>query len=204
MNIAAIKRECVSQRKAVIVNSTYGGQWVSDGVAAWPICGLKLTVKGLEELFNLSEKQLDKILIVESKSEDMRFERYQMAGEEQTDEAGALDYRGQLFLALPSERGNLFIPYNYVKHIRSDYRGYGIRWDCGRPLVAVYDGFEVGALVNPMSDGNAEILHEAAARLAAPRFVWPEEDAAEAERRAEQIAGQMAMTDPDGESEERG
>ena len=202
MNIAAIKRECVSRRKAVILDVLSDGQWISDGVAAWPVEGLRLSVGGLESLFNLSEKQLDKLQILEREVADVDYRRYRLSDDEDTDIVGMLIFSGETFVAVRSHRGLLWIPHSAIRHIKEDYMAFAVRWMYGRPLVAVYDGFTVGALVTPMSEAWAELLSKNAAALAAPRFVWPDE-ADGAEEAAEEMAGKLGLVgDLDEESEE--
>ena len=184
MNIQAIKRECVSRRMAVIQDAVGAGQWISDGIAAWPVDGITVDVDGLKALFNLSEKQETKIQMREVAIADPRYARYMMEDEEQSDELGAMLFGGEVFLALKSARGNLFIPYSSVKHIKEDNRFYGVRWGYGRPLVAAYNGFTCAAIVLPLSTSWGDLLQHRAERMAAPRFVWPDE-ADEAEAAAE-------------------
>lgn len=181
MNIQAIKRECVSRRMVVIQNAVGAGQWISDGIAAWPVEGIRLDVDGLKALFNLTEKQETKIQMREVAIADPRYERYMMEDEEQSDELGAMLFGDEVFLVLESARGNLFIPYSSVKHIKEENRFYGVRWGYGRPLVAAYNGFTCAALVLPLSNGWGDLLQHRAEKMAAQRFVWPDEaDRAEA------------------------
>lgn len=190
MNIQAIKRECVSRRMAVVQNAAGYGQWISDGIAAWPVEGIRLDVAGLSALFNLTEKQEAKIQMRECVVCDPRYSLYRCEGEEDSDEIGAMVCGGEIFLALKSVRGNLFIPYSSVKHIKDENRFYGIRWDGHRPLVAVYQGFGAAALVLPLSNGWSDLLQDRAGKMAASRYEWPD-DAAEIERQAEaMLAGE--------------
>lgn len=181
MNIQTIKRECMSRRMAVIQDAVGAGQWISDGIAAWPVEGITVDVDGLKALFNLTEKQETKIQMREVAIADPRYARYMMEDEEQSDELGAMLFGDEVFVALKSRRGNLFIPYSSVKHIKEENRFYGIRWAAGFPLVAAYNGFTCAALVLPLSNGWGDVLSHRAEKMAAPRFVWPDEaDRAEA------------------------
>lgn len=169
---------------AVIQNAVGAGQWISDNISAWPVEGIRLDVDGLKALFNLTKKQETKIQMREAVVADPRYARYMMEDEEQSDELGAMMIGGELFLALKSARGNLFIPYSSVKHIKDENRFYGVRWGYGRPLVAAYNGLTCAALVLPLSNDWGDLLQHRAERMAAPRFVWPDE-ADEAEAAAE-------------------
>lgn len=167
-----------------MIQDAYGaGQWISDGIAAWPVDGITVDVDGLKALFNLTEKQETKIQMREVAIADPRYQRYMMEDEdeEQSDELGAMLFGDEVFVALKSRRGNLFIPYSSVKHIKEENRFYGVRWAAGFPLVAAYNGFTCAALVLPLSNGWGDLLQHKAERMAGPRFVWPDEaDRAEA------------------------
>lgn len=184
MNIQHIKRECVSRRTAIIQNVVGGGQWISDGIAAWPVEGIRVDAEGLSALFNLTEKQKAKIQMRESVVTDPRYSLFRKDGEEGSDELGAILCGGEIIIALKSVRGNLFIPYSSVKHIKDENRFYGVRWDGNRPLVAVYRGFKAEAIVVPLSNGWSDLLQHRAERMAAQRYEWPDK-AAEAEAAAE-------------------
>lgn len=188
MNLQAIKRNCLARGEATLLNIIGGGQWISDGVAAWPVYhGLRLDEDGLRALFNLSSKQLENMYIGTSTYAEPRFRRSIVDGEENTKVAAEVRLYGEIMLALPSSRGTLYIPLEAVRHIKEDYRGYAVRWEYGRPLVAVYSGLMVEAIVTPLDNTDAEKIRGMANALLTPyRWGGDEEEAAEAEKRDEE------------------
>ena len=193
MNLNAIKRNCVARGVATLYDAIGGGQWISDGVAAWPVECLRLDVDGLEAIFNLTAKQLADTYICERVTSDLRFRRAPMEDEETSREIGAVMLRGELVLALTSSRGMLYIPFNEVRHVKEDYRYYGIRWAYGRPLVAVYRGMMIEALVLPMGNEDADAIRHKAEGMV-HSFHWPDdvEDVAGAEQAAEAMAEEVS------------
>lgn len=189
MNIQAIKRNCVARGTARVIETVYGDQWISDGNNAWPVQGLWLTAEGLEALFNLNRKQTAEMGFYEGTITDERFTRDNMPLEEHTKEAAVVMLCGELVVALPSHEGMLFIPHEPIRHIKTDYRGYAIRWKDGRPLVAVYQGMFCEALVCPVDNGDAEAIRRMAEDMLHV-FHWREHKADEAEEVAEAMVNQ--------------
>lgn len=194
MNLSAIKRNCMGRRRAVIYNSINGGQWITNGVAAWLVEGIKVDEEAIVSLFNLSVKQQTDMLISEKTVSDRRFTYLPIDGEEKAEELGAMVWKdGETYLALFSSRGTMWIPYGTVKHIKADNRRCFIRWDGDRPMVAVYGDVFCCVLVLPLMNFYASEMCKMANMMAAPPFNWPDDDAeaADAEAEAEKIAGEM-------------
>lgn len=194
MNIQAIKRNCVARRRAVILDTIRDEQWITNGVTAYKVDGLRVNEEAVEALFDLSEKQLRNIIIAERPTADLRFTASTMPGEESTDEAGRMEYMGETFIALNSSRGMLYVPVEEIKHIKEGSRFYGIRWGDNGPVVAVYNGFFCEALVMPLDNCSAEQMQQMAMKMSAPIYRWKEADdaAADAEAAAEALIGKMS------------
>lgn len=194
MNITAIKRHCVARRRAVILDTIRGEQWITNGVTAWVVEGLRLNEEAVEALFDLSEKQRRNMIIVQKPTADLRYTAQNTPGEESTDEAGRMEYMGETFIALPSSPGMLFIPETEIKHIKEDSRFYAVRWGENGQYVAVYNGFFCEALVMPLDNRSAEEMQKMAMKMAAPVYRWNEvsDAAADAEAAAEALIGKMS------------
>lgn len=202
MNINVIKRNCAARKTAVIYNAVgYRGQWISDGRNAFRVDGLKLDEDALAALFDLSNKQRQAWNLGERIVHDPRFSAVPVEGEEETDAVGAQVYCDDVFLALPSRRGMLYIPFEPVRHIKEDKRLYAVRWAYDRPLVAVYGGHTCSVLVLPVADEDALTLQRLAGKMAGDPYRWEyrgmgdEADAAEAEDAAEAMIRQMEQAD---------
>lgn len=202
MNINAIKRNCAKREKAVIYNAIgHRGQWISDGRNAFRVDGLKLDEDALAALFDLSDKKRRAWNMGERIETDPRFSAVLVEGEEDTDAVGAQVYCDEVFLALPSRRGLLYIPFDSVRHIKEDKRRYAVRWANDRPLVAVYGDLTCSVLVLPAPDEEALTLQRLAGKMAGSPYMWEhrgmgdEADAATAEDAAEAMIRQMEQAD---------
>ena len=202
MNINAIKRNCAKRETAVIYNAIgHRGQWISDGRNAFRVDGLKLDEDGLAALFDLSDKKRRAWNMGERIATDPRFGAVPVEGEEDTDAVGAQVYCDEVFLALPSRRGLLYIPFEPVRHIKEDKRRYAVRWENDRPLVAVYGDLTCSVLVLPVADEDALTLQRLAGKMAGDPYLWKyrgmgdEAEAATAEDAAEAMIRQMEQAD---------
>lgn len=206
MNINAIKRNCKASQMAVILNSLLGSQWITNGTTAYLVEGLRLDVEAVAKLFDLTDKQRTKMAMAEKNTTDPRFCETPFADEEETREAGAMVFRDAIYIGLPSSAGMLYIPYEAIRHIKADYRGYAIRWRYGRPMVAIYKDILCTALVMPLDNRSAEEMRGIARKLSAQAYEWPdpERDAADAEAEAEALLARMMGEDGDGEEGEEG
>ena len=202
MNINAIKRNCAARKTAVIYNAIgHRGQWISDGRNAFRVDGLKLDEDALAALFDLSDKKRLAWIMGERPVTDPRFGAVPVEGEEDTDVVGAQVFCDEVFLALPSRRGLLYIPFEPVRHIKEDKRRYAVRWANDRPLVAVYGDLTCSVLVLPVADEDALTLQRLAGKMAGDpylreyRGMGDEADAATAEDAAEAMIRQMEQAD---------
>lgn len=188
MNINAIRRNCMKRRTAIIMDATYS-QWICNGTAAWLVEGLRMDEEAVAALFNLTHKQRDDMYIRQKPMKDPRWSTDWVDGEEAAKEAGMLVYHGDVFVAIRSSEGVLWIPYDAVKHIKEDYRAFAVRWKNGEPIVAVYGGLFCEALVMPLDNRSSGEMHEMAAKMAGNVWKYPDPDkeAAEAEEAAEDL-----------------
>ena len=176
MKIAAIKRSCATRRTARILNVIGGrGQWISNGQSAFCVDGLRVDEDAVAALFDLSGNVRMTWNMGETIVTDPRFVRESFEGEEETDACGMQVWCDEAFVALPSSRGLLYMPFEPVSHIREKGRRYAVRWsEGGRPLVAVYNGLLCDVLVLPLPDGDATTLQGFARRMTAPLYEWNE------------------------------
>lgn len=197
MNLNAIKRSCKAAGRAIIFN-TPGGQWITNGNAAFLIRGVRIDADSIPHLFNLTEKQIAKMTIASRHEPDPRYTQEPYPEEENAEEIGAAYYPGTdaACVALKTVRGVIWIMESEVSHIKPDRRSYAVRWLDGAPpaLVAVYNGLLCEALVLPLHNQYQDALNRMAARLAGQTWRWPdpEEEAAEAEAAAERLAREMS------------
>lgn len=206
MNLSAIKTVCHGGKRATIYRSMHGGgQWISNGLAAYRVRGIVIeSDAALMELWNLSEKARNKVIIREDITSDARF-RPTVSDEEELTLLGAVGLAevGH-YVGLMRAAGDcvLWINAEWLKPLKLDYARYFARWEGGRPLIAVYEDLEgAEALILPVSNMIADTAMAAAARMSGRPFHWPDEDeeAAEAEREAEAI-----FRDDDGEDDDDG
>ena len=195
MNLQAIKRNCVARRIAKILDTPSGEQWVTNGQSAWLIEGLRLDVDAMEALFNLTEKKRADMIMGETENDDGRFYSGALPGDEQAIEVGRIVYLDEIYIALTSSGGMLYVPIEPIKHIREDYRSFAVRWMEETPLVAVYDGMFVGAMCVPLGTWDAAKLNSIAGQIAAPHYRWPDskDHAARAEADAEKMMKDMEV-----------
>lgn len=171
MNIAAIRRNCAAMKTAILLDRGQE-QWIFNGHSGFLVVGIRMTTEAIVSLFNLSPKQEDNWDIDERKAVDRRINAYPLPDEEDADACGALILREVTWLAIPSARGTLYIPYQAVAHINPDYRRYAIRWGDGDqpPLVAVYGDMYCHAVVAPATEQTAAELNAMAAAMARPAW----------------------------------
>jgi len=193
-----IKKCCVARKLFLILNAPNGSQWLSDGVNAWLVRGVRLVEDSIAELFDLSEKQLDKIIIDERNCQDARLDdRVRWNREQALTDVGAIWYRGELFRAVEGDFGMVFLPVSVLRPVDGDYCAFYARWDEGAEaplMIAVYDGMGCSALVQPVRCEDAERLQAEAAKLAG-RALYDERDGGltPAEAAADAVAEQMEM-----------
>ena len=192
MNLNAIKRNCVARRVAKILDAPCGEQWVTNGQSAWLVEGLRLDADALEALFDLPEKKRADMVTGEMKTEDERFYSGALSDDETAREVGRIVYLDEIYIALTSSGGTLYVPIEPIRHIREEYRTFAVRWLDDTPMVAVYQGMFVTALCVPLGTWDAAKLNSIAGEIAAPHYRWPEKKDAATER-AEAAAEAMKI-----------
>lgn len=196
MKLSAIKSLCAGGKHATIYNTLhYGGQWIGNGFGAWLVEDFHIEDEAaLMSMWNMSQKARANAVIVMKPCPDRRFTYRPFPGEEELKELGGVAWSDETtYIALESSRGLLWIDAAMLKPVRGDYRQYSVRWDNGRPLVAVWEDLtRCVALILPASDFIAAQLSDMAVKMTAKVFRWPDPDAeaAEAERAAEEAVSE--------------
>ena len=62
MKIQAIRKACLARGVFYVFNRPGGQQFLSNGVAAWPVDGIRVTEGMIPALFDLNEKQQQKLV----------------------------------------------------------------------------------------------------------------------------------------------
>lgn len=180
-----MKRHCMATRTAMILDVN-NVQWVCDGKNAWIVDGVKnLTAEGLAALFDLDIKKLANMEIRNvDMSHDARYGVAPMPGEEEAEAIGAIAWDDQIFIAIGTRTGVMFVPRSPVKHIKEENRRFGVRRAANSwPIIACYGDMLASVLMAPVAQEHARTMRCMAGRMAAP--AWEPEDAA-AERSAAQ------------------
>jgi hypothetical protein len=165
MKINAIKRACRARGRCQIYDAPDGGQWIGDGRCFWPVSGLKITEDSVPDLFDLTPKQIDDMLIDQRDAPDWRFGAMMHGSEEALTVVGEVWWAEDVFIALRSGAGLLFIPKSALDPVKDDCVFYG-RWERDDLLVAAYPGFFCKALIAPVDDRRAEKIMQAAQAIA--------------------------------------
>lgn len=195
MNLGIIRKHCCARKTALILNAGRR-QWISDGANAWPVEGVKnLDADGVAALFGLSAK---KRAAMEIRSVDMgddpRYSLEPTEGEtwEAVKEIGAIAWDDEIFIAISTAGGVMFLPRSAVKHVKPENRRFGVRWAAGKwPIIACYGDALVSVLMTPMNLESERALRCMAGRMAAPAWEPEEEKAATAEAKAEDLLKMM-------------
>ena len=195
MNLGIIKRHCVARRTALILNAGKR-QWICDSLNAWPVEGVKnLDADGVAALFGLNAK---KRASMEIRSVDMgddpRYSLEPTEGEtwEAVKEIGAIALDDEIFIAISTAGGVMFLPRSAVKHIKEENRRFRVRWAGGEwPIIACYGGALVSVLLTPVNLESARAMRSMAKRMAAQAWEPEEEKAATAEAEAEDMLKMM-------------
>ena len=110
MNIQAIRTTCKRQGICTLItHAATGQQWISDGAGAYPVEGIEISKAALPALCNFDANELDKILLSETVSADERFSLEPVPHEQNCEDLGMVYALGQLFRALRTPNGILFI-----------------------------------------------------------------------------------------------
>lgn len=153
MKIQAIKKLCMERVCFCIYNCQRGQQFLSNGIALWPVEGIQLTAAMIPALFDINEKKQEKISIREIFMDDERFSLEPMDGEEELEDLGLVWDCGSFFRALKGKDGIIFIDAALTKpgENKDGKFIYCLRERPGNafPMVACYGDMLVSALVMP-------------------------------------------------------
>ena len=153
MKIQAIKKLCMERVAFYIYNCVRGQQFLSNGMALWPVEGIQLTAAMIPALFDINDKQQEKVSIREIFQDDERFTIEPMDGEEQLEDLGLVWEDGKFLRALKGADGIIFIDAALTKpgENKDGKFIYCLRKRPGSsfPLVACYGDMLVSALVMP-------------------------------------------------------
>ena len=151
----AIKKLCMERVAFYIYNCRHGQQFLSNGMALWPVEGITLTKAMVPALFDINDKQQEKITINEIFQDDERYTIEPMDGEEQLEDLGLVYDCGNFYRALKGKDGIVFIDAALTKpgENKDGKFVYCLRARPGVafPLVACYGDMLVSAIVMPTS-----------------------------------------------------
>lgn len=166
MNINAIKKVCMeNKRVALMQNPRTGDMWISNGFAAYVAdAEIDVNAENVLHLFDIADaEEKKKPFVTQGVIEDTRFWGKYGASEieELLKDLGAVWYGGELFRALLSRDGILFIPVKYLKPVKDeDYCEFYMRRSDGGMMVAVYTDLFAAALITPIVGRLAEQIKE--------------------------------------------
>ena len=161
MKIAAIKKLCVATKQFVIITGPDRRQWISDGANAYPVEGFRIFEHSIPELFDLKQKQADKMKIRSVDLIDDRLTIEPYPGETKLEDMGAVWYAGGLYRVLGSYDGLIFVSVSCLKPADSatGFLRFVERTNAdGNVLIAVYSELLVGAIVSPVSTESAKAI----------------------------------------------
>lgn len=211
MKLSAIKKLCMESGSFYIMDAPDGRQWFSNGFAAWPIDGVRVTENSVPALFDLTEDQVGKLFIREMTMPDERFQIEPMNEDMELKDSGmAVWSAGDLYRVLESVGGLLFLPVSCIKP--AEYKKAFMRYferthPSGEILIAAFADLTAGALVKPANLDTVEQIMAQVRNIAfndirttaAPK---DEEDQAEAAGRAAEEAMRKSQQEMDfGEDE---
>ena len=159
MNLAKIKKRCVASHQWIIIDGDDGNQWLSDGANCYAIVGIRLQEGYIRDVFGLSDKQMDKMIVyTEKRPGDLYGAGRPFYGEELEEMRTVWAYE-QKIVALRNGDGVLYIPEEAILAAcgKDDYVNFYLARDKdGNLLVAVYHGMFCEALLSPVRDDIAE------------------------------------------------
>lgn len=193
MNINAIKKVCMeNKRVALMQNPRTGDMWISNGFAAY-VADAEITVnaENVLHLFDLADaEEKKKPFVTKGVIEDTRFWGKYGASEieELLKDLGAVWYGGELFRALLSRDGILFIPVKYLKPVKGeDYCEFYLRRTDEGMTVAVYTDLFAAAMIMPIVGGPAEKMKESLEEITREAVLPAPEGEKKEEAEAEQV-----------------
>ncbi len=153
MKIKQIEKILKSQKR-IIISEARGAQWLSDGVAVYPVYNLpKLTEENIFPLFDIPEEKRDKFYFKASSLPT--FLNFEDSDEnEQMIDRGdfSILVNGRILEPLKTSRGIVFIKSRYLKPIDDDEAGFVLYErisEYGRPYIVVKRGFILQAVIYP-------------------------------------------------------
>lgn len=172
MKIKSIAALCAAQDKVILIDRTGGqGQWVSDGIGAYPLEGLPyMEMEQMLNVFDFNEKKRAKVETNHLREEDLRISlEDEAAGDEALDRAPiAVGPEGNVW-PVYSSRGLLFLDTAHIKPIKDalPYATFLLRIDgAGQPYVAVRTGMvEICAALCPVVNHELRFAQELEAML---------------------------------------
>ena len=156
MNIQAIRTTCKRQGICTLItHAATGQQWISDGAGAYPVEGIEISKAALPALCNFDANELDKILLSETVSADERFSLEPVPHEQNCEDLGMVYALGQLFRALRTPNGILFIEAAELRPVegKDGIDRFAVRENESGKLLAAYRGLLAKALIVPTSPG---------------------------------------------------
>lgn len=168
MNLSKIKKRCVASRQWIIIDADDGEQWLSDGANCYAIVGIRLREGFIQDVFGLSDKQMDRMIIrTEKRAGELYRAGTRVFGEELEELRTVWAYE-QKIVALRCGDGLVYIPEDAILAAcgKDDYVNFYLARDKeGNLLVAVYHGMFCEALLAPVRDDIAEQISGQLARI---------------------------------------
>lgn len=163
MRLQAIRKRCLASRQLIIINGDDGAQWISDGANAYAIVGIRIRESFLQDVFNLTDKQMDKLIVrTETRPGPLYRETAQIFGEELEEMRTVWAYDQKIY-ALRNADGILYVPEDAILAAckPEDYISYQLtRDERGQLLVAIIRGMFCEALLSPVRDDIADDISE--------------------------------------------
>ena len=137
----------------MITHAATGQQWISDGAGAYLVEGIEISKAALPALCNFDANELDKILLSETVSADERFSLEPVPHEQNCEDLGMVYAFGQLFRALRTPNGILFIEAAELRPVegKDGIDRFAVRENESGKLLAAYRGLLAKALIVPTS-----------------------------------------------------
>lgn len=168
MNLAKIKKRCVASHQWIIIDGDDGNQWLSDGANSYAIVGIRLREGIIQDVFGLTDKQMDKMIVREEKRPGALYRAGTSVYGEELEEMRTVWAYKQKIVALRNGDGLLYIPEEAILAAcgKDDYVNFYLARDKdGNLLVAVYHGMFCEALLSPVRDDIAEEISKQLAKV---------------------------------------
>lgn len=168
MNIQAIRPAC--KRRGIctlITHAATGQQWISDGAGAYPVEGIEISKAALPALCNFDADELGKISLSEALIADDRFTLEPVPHEQDCEDLGLVYALGQLFRALRTPNGILFIDATELRPAegKAGIDRFAVRENANGKLIAAYRGLLAKALIAPVQPDASRNIMDALERI---------------------------------------